>query len=293
MSQYDSYLLRDVKDIVNNGTWSDDRTSVGRNKKQFGHTFRIPIPEMHDQFEMPFQQSRAFAPRIAFEELMWMLRGETDSYILKDKGINIWDANTSREFLDKKGLYNVNEGDIGKGYGYQMRNFHGVDQLRSVYNSLRDNPTSRYHLINLWNPAELSEMALPPCHYAYTFCVTNEGKTLNLHQSMRSSDVLYGRGYNVAFASMWLVFFAQALDMQVGEIFFTATDSHIYENQMDLANRMLNTYGKLGSITFTPPLLKVNKELTCLNDVLDLEWSDIEISGFKSGPKFLSPEMAT
>jgi thymidylate synthase len=113
-----------------------------------------------------------------------MMSGSTDVTELQSKNIHIWDGNSTREFLDARGLYNVPTNQIGKAYGYQYRNFGGVtDQVQNVFNSLRDNPTSRRHVVSIWNPNELHEMALEPCAYSYTFVYING--TLNLDMQMR------------------------------------------------------------------------------------------------------------
>ena len=180
MNYIDKNYLNLLQSVHNNGTWVQDRTSVGMSKQLFGQSLVLPTYGLH----APFIQCRTFAPRIAFHELLWMLRGSTDVTELQNKDIHIWDGNSTRKFLDSRGLTNVPENDIGKAYGYQYRNFGGVtDQVQNVFNSLRDNPTSRRHVISIWNPNELHEMALEPCAWSYTF-VYIDG-TLNLDMTMR------------------------------------------------------------------------------------------------------------
>lgn len=286
MKDYDEIHLEAIDTVLNYGEPKSDRTSVGGNYSYFGYSYHYNIQKNNDTFTMPFLQERIFAPRIAFWELMWMLNGYTDSGWLKDKNINIWNGNTTREFLDSRGLHDVPEGNIGKGYGYQMRNFNGVDQLEEIYNNLKNNPTDRRHVISLWNPSEVNETALPPCHVMYTFSVNNG--TLHLHQQQRSADLIFGAPYNIAFSSMWLVFFAVLLDLKPGKVFHTMTDMHIYDNQLDVANEMIKNPQTLDTL----PKIKIHKDLNTLDDVLSLTWDDIEVIDFTKGPRIGNAKMA-
>jgi len=284
VDNFDMFYLGLAANIIKNGHSALDRTSVGSNKKVFGVTYKY---EVGKENRMPFMFCRAFNPRIAFEELMWMLRGQTDAKILQDKGIRIWDGNTTREFLDKNGLHDVPTGFIGKGYGYQMRSFGGVDQLQKLFDGLKNNPNDRRHIINFWNVPELPEMALPPCHYDYQFVPV--GNILNLRFTLRSSDVVFGLPYNMAFAAMWLSFFSKALKMTPGEIMYVGTDVHVYSNQFELVEKTTTQFNNLWKgLSLPEPKININKELSSLDDILALEYSDIEVIDL---PKAKNPEL--
>lgn len=290
-TRIDEILASGIREILQDGTHKTDRTTVGGNIYKFGQSFHYDLSNVNpNQYYVGFMQHRTFAPRIAFEELMWMLRGQTDVQILQDKNIHIWDGNSSIEYLAKVGKSHITPNTIGKGYGYQMRNFNGVDQLVNVYNQLKTNPNKRTSRISLWNPADFDDTALEPCHHGYTFS-TNGNNVLNLHQEMRSNDVMFGRPYNIAFASLWLTFFAIALDMEVGEVFFTGTDCHIYDNQIEVAKDTLKVYDSRPK-EYTRPYITINKELNSLEDILELEWSDIEVHNWKKGEKIGNAKMA-
>lgn len=236
MADFDIQYLHAVRKAMN-APLTEDRTGTGT-RKSVGVQLRASCKKSimgPSLLVFPALSVRRVAPKIAFEELMWMMRGSTDVTELQDRGIHIWDGNSSREYLDRNGLAHLPTNSIGKSYGYQMRNFNGHDQLYEVYESLRDNPYGRRHLISFWNPAELHDMALAPCHYSYNFVVSqhggmNEKKTLSLVVTMRSADAILGVPNNMMFASFWLHFFATALGYEPDEVVLNAADFHVYEN---------------------------------------------------------------
>lgn len=297
MIDYKHLMLIDDIDLT--GNWIPDRTSVGESKQLFGANLQHVFSDCGNGFySVPFIQWRTFAPRIAFHEWKWMMNGMTDSKWLEDRKINIWKGNTSREFLDARGLQNLPEGDIGKAYGYQFRNFGEVDQIEKVFNSLRDNPFSRRHVVSLWNVPELEEGALEPCAFLYTFMVDVDekgDKVLHLHMNMRSCDVIFGKPYNWAFASFWLLSFAKALGYKPGVLYDTMTNAHFYKNQQPIVDYLNEDEGSvLGYLhSCDNPKIRINKDLNTLDSVLELEYSDIEIEGWTQGPKlFTDIEMA-
>lgn len=287
MTKVDIDYRSTIRYILEEGITKPDRTDVGENVSVFGLSHKYRIDKTDRGYEVPFLQVRKFAPRIAFEELMWMIRGDTDAGSLQEKRIYIWDGNTSADYLNSIGKSHIPVGTIGKGYGHQFRNFNGVDQLVEVFESLKNNPNGRRHHISLWNPSDFPDMALEPCHYGYTFYHV-DGR-LSLQQTMRSSDWVFGFPYNIAFASMFLIFMAEALGYEPSEVFWVGTDVHIYKNQIKLANKVVDhDYGwSLGQ-----PKINVKKKLTSLEDILTLEWTDIEVLDFTTGPEFEKVQMA-
>lgn len=211
----------------------------------FGASLRYDL-----QAGWPVTTLRQSYPRLIFQELMWMLRGETDTNILRKRNVNIWNANSSQEFLREAGLPYA-EGDIGPGYGFQMRyagatyvdchtdyQGQGVDQLQACIQAIRHNPTSRRILLQLWNVADVDKMALPPCHVMYQFAVSN-GK-LNCHFYQRSWDVILG--WNTATAALLVYLLAHHCELQPGELTHSIGDAHIYQSHIDTGGvvEMLN-----------------------------------------------------
>lgn len=270
-----------IEMVLEEGQWQRDRTSVGESIQLFGQTIRF---NTHGQYA-PFVQARTMAPRIAFEEWKWMMRGSTDATELQNQNIHIWDGNSTREFLDSRGLHDVQENHIGKAYGYQYRSFGGeVDQIRNLFNGLKNNPTSRRHIVSIWNPVDSPEMALEPCFHLYEFMYSNG--TLNLYVHGRSSDVVFGLPYNFAFAYFWLLTFSRALGYKTGEILFTLTNAHVYRNQIDLARSIIEqSHDADFTKSIQMPVAEISKEINTLDDILSLQWSDILVKDWKRGPK--------
>lgn len=283
MIAVDEAYLGVLERVWQGGYDQEDRTSVGCSRQIFGEALKFKTYGRY----VPFPQCRTFGPKTSFLEWKWMMKGCTDSTWLEDRGVNIWTGNTTREFLDGRGLQHLPVGDVGKSYGYQLRNFGGVDQLEKVFNSLKHGPEGRRHIISLWNPAELAEAPLEPCAFLYSFVCING--VLNLHQHMRSADVVYGVPYNMAFSSYWLHTFAKALGLVAGEYWLTIDNAHIYKNQFDIACEMLQSKGFEYKNT---PELVINKDLNSLDDILSLEYDDLTIKNFTKGPKIGSAEMA-
>lgn len=274
---YDTQFKEAIRQVLYTGTPSEDRTGTGT-IKTFDYNFNVDLScDEPDTYYIPILTLRKVFPRVAFEELLWMLRGDTNVNNLQKKKIHIWDLNSSREYLDSVGKYHINDNHIGRAYGYQMRNFNNVDQLENCYNSIMNTPNSRRHVISFWNPADLKDMALEPCHYAYNFMV--EGKKLHLKFTMRSNDLILGQPTNIMFATFWLTLFAKALNLEVGKVACSVTDMHIYNNHVDVAKELLDKE------EYPMAKFKINKDIRCLSDILyNLTWEDIEIVDYVSNP---------
>lgn len=261
-----------LQSIIENGIDTPDRTGVGC-RKLFNQQLRF---NTSNGFTFPLMTARSTPLRFAFEEFWLFLRGNTDTKVLEEKGINIWKGNTSREFLDNRGMYDYPEGSLGKSYAYQYRNFggRGVDQVRNVIEGIKKDPFGRRHLISIWNPADADEMPLLPCLFAHMFYVnpTRHGENqLNVKVYMRSWDVLYGGPFNIAQMGLWLLAVAKATGMMAGDVVVDATDAHIYTNQLDYAKELVTRD------THKNPTVRINTHLDSFDDILNIEYDDISV----------------
>jgi thymidylate synthase len=280
-----------LKDVYTNGVDKSDRTGIG-SRAVFGRMLRWDLSE-----GFPIITTRKVALRIAFEETMFFLRGETNTKLLEEKRINIWKGNTSREFLDARGLHHLEEGDMGKGYGYQWRHWEfpnpdhpdemaELDQVWSLLEGLKKDPFGRRHVVTGWNPGQLDEMALPPCHMLQMYSVTPDNK-LNSNFVMRSNDVPYGLPYNIMSYALLNHIFAKHLGLTPGELVYTGWDVHIYQNQMKMVEEQLTR--SLKSL----PTLNIKIDLPTVESVFDLQWEDVELIGYDPHPDIADkPEMA-
>ena len=223
-----------VKHILEHGTVKQTRNAITRSI--FGYQMRYDL-----SLGYPIYTVKKSFPKSIFEELMWMIRGQTDTRILKAKGVNIWNKNSSKEFLEKAGL-SYEEGDIGPGYGFQMRHHgakyidcktnygdEGTDQLSQCINLIRNDVESRRIIIDLWNPSDVSKQSLPACHLLYNFSV-DDGK-LNCHLFQRSWDVFLG--WNTTTAALLTYLLAHHCGLKVGVLVHSVSDAHLYQSHID------------------------------------------------------------
>ena len=190
------------------------------------------------------------------EELIWFLKGSTNSKDLEKAGVNIWKGNTSREFLDKTGLHEYDEGICGPIYGFQWRNFggtydasanaagnmkkmelNGVDQLKDVITQLQMDPTSRRMIISAWNPTQHGQMCLPACHTMYQFYKSQKGLSCQL--MARSQDIILGTPFNIASTALLTTLLAHMHGWEVDKIVLCMGDAHVYENHIDGAKQQI------------------------------------------------------
>ena len=221
--------------------------------------------------------------------MLWFCRGDTDTNILSKKGIKIWDGNTSREFLDKRKL-DYPEGVAGPIYGWQWRHFNakyssvfsdtskfdtsilgGVDQLENVINALKTDPFSRRIMMSAWNPEQLNEMALPPCHHCITFYAEEiDGEMyLSSHFIMRSSDFLLGVPFNLASYCVLTQIIAMKCGMKAKELVYSGSDIHIYSNHIKSVEKQLKRPVR------SSPILKID------NSIKDKDWAEMKVSDFE------------
>jgi thymidylate synthase len=212
-------------------------------------------PEMRFSLEnntFPLLTTRKLSLRLIFEELMWFLRGQTNVSILREKGVHVWNGNTSRAFLDQRGLTHYEEGDLGPSYSFQFRHFgaeynncktdytgQGFDQLQYVINEIKQNPFSRRLIINLWNANDLDKMSLQPCGFCYQFYVDETQTYLSCKLTQRSSDIALAGGWNIASASLLTYMIAHVCGLKPKELIWSLGDTHIYLNQIEAVKEQL------------------------------------------------------
>jgi len=233
-----------VRDVLENGVRKADRTGVGTISK-FGVQMRFDLSST-----FPLLTTKRVFWRGVAEELLWFLNGETSAKKLQDKGIGIWDGNSSREYLDSIGLTAREEGDLGPVYGWQWRHFgasytdmhadytgQGVDQVAEVLDKLRNKPDDRRIIMTAWNPADLKKMALPPCHMFAQFYVADGALSCQMYQ--RSADLGLGVPFNIASYALLTCLFAHLTGLKRGTFVHTIGDAHVYLNHVDALKQQL------------------------------------------------------
>jgi dihydrofolate reductase/thymidylate synthase len=271
--------------ILKHGNERVDRTGIGT-ISSFGHHITFDISNT-----VPLLTTKRIPWKHVIEELLWFIRGDTDAKILQNKGIKIWDGNTSRQFLDSRGLHHYEEGVLGKGYGWQWRFFGadynqkfadtsnienvldigGFDQLEYIINELRTNPYSRRILMSYWNPPDFNETSLLPCHYSCQFYVEEHGsqRYLNCLFNMRSNDMFLGNPFNIFSYAVLTYILAIKCDMNPGKLIYSIGDAHIYKNHI----KQMET--QLLRKPYSQPVLIVNP------DVKYKLWNEININDFE------------
>jgi len=264
-SDVEAAYLDLLEDILANGERQDDRTGVGT-LSVFGRQLRCDLSK-----GFPLLTTKKVHFKSIAIELFWFLRGDTNVRWLQERGVKIWD-----EWADENG-------DLGPVYGKQWRRWEGpdgteIDQLTNIIEQTRNNPASRRLIVSGWNPADVPNMALPPCHTLYQFNVSNGKLSCQLYQ--RSADMFLGVPFNIASYALLTHLVAQVCELEVGEYIHTFGDAHIYTNHMDQVREQLSR---------TPralPRLAVNPEKT---DLFDFEYGDVSIEGYDPHPFIEAP----
>lgn len=255
-------LLRDVRD---HGIKKEDRTGTGT-ISVFGRQMRI---NLSDGF--PLLTTKKMHIKSIVHELLWFLSGSTNVKYLREHGVTIWD-----EWADV-------EGNLGRVYGAQWRTWHApngqvIDQISNVIKQIKTNPDSRRHLVSAWNVAEVDNMALPPCHYAFQFYVA-DGKLSCMFQ-MRSIDTFLGLPFNLASYALLTHMVAEQCGLDVGDLIWTGGDVHIYLNHLDQVNLQLEREPHE-----LPKLIIKRKP----ESIFDYNFDDFEFEGYQSHPGIKAP----
>lgn len=271
-----------LREIMENGVDKDDRTGIG-SRYLFGRSMRFKL-----QNEFPLFTTRKAYFKGIVEELLMFLRGDTNTKNLEAKGVNIWRGNTSREFLDKMKLNNLEEGEMGCGYSHQWRNFggehpqvletkgcKGFDQVKDVLDKLKNNPLDRRMIINAWCANQLQWAALPPCHVMYIFNVNPKTQELNCQMTQRSCDQVLGIFFNIPSLALLTNIMAKASGLKPGEIYWTGVDCHIYKNHFDGVKEQLSR------TPFDLPTLEIKKDLNSIEDIESLRFEDFQLNNYE------------
>lgn len=273
--QYINY----VNSILLEGRWKFDRTQIG--------TLSI-FGDVHMKFNLrnktlPLLTTKFVPIKSVVEELLFFLQGKTDTKELEKKNVNIWKGNTSREYLDSIGLNKYKEGEAGPFYGWQWRNFgkpyniksdeYYCDQIKECINLIKTNPSSRRIIISAWNPNQIKEMCLPPCHVLYNFDVNIERKELSCLLYQRSGDMGLGVPFNIASASILTHIIAELCDLTAASFIHVIGDAHVYQNHISPLIKQLERE------PFTFPKIKFNRNIKDV-DIDELVSSDISIENY-------------
>ncbi|KAJ0962894.1 hypothetical protein J5N97_028016 [Dioscorea zingiberensis] len=275
--RHEEYMyIKLVDDIISTGTQKSDRTGTGTLSK-FGCQMRFNLRR-----SFPLLTTKKVFWRGVVEELLWFISGSTNAKVLQEKGIHIWDGNASREYLDSVGLSHREEGDLGPIYGFQWRHYgaeytdmhadysgKGFDQLMDVIDKIKNNPDDRRIILSAWNPSDLIQMALPPCHMFAQFYVENGELSCQMYQ--RSADMGLGVPFNIASYSLLTCIIAHVCGLVPGEFVHVLGDAHVYRNHVRPLQEQLQKQPK------PFPVLKINP---LIKDIDSFVASDFKLIGY-------------
>ncbi|MEP3653549.1 MAG: thymidylate synthase [Litorimonas sp.] len=249
-----------LKHVMDNGVDRMDRTGTGT-RGVFGHQMRFDLSE-----GFPMVTTKKLHKKSIVHELIWFLAGDTNIKYLQDNGVKIWD-----EWADENG-------DLGPVYGKQWRRWIGpdgavIDQVKNVVEAIKNNPYSRRHIVSAWNPGDVDDMALPPCHCLFQFHVANGKLSCQLYQ--RSADIFLGVPFNIASYALLVHMMAQVCDLEVGDFVHTFGDAHIYSNHFEQVELQLSRE------PLPLPRLKLNPDV---KEIDGFSYEDVKIFGYKAHP---------
>ena len=253
-----------LADILANRVQRGDRTGTGT-LGVFGRQMRFDLAK-----GFPLLTTKKLHRKSIILELLWFLRGDTNVRWLQERGVSIWN-----EWADA-------DGELGPVYGKQWRSWAApdgrvIDQITSVVHSLKTNPNSRRHIVSAWNPADVDDMALPPCHCLFQFYVANGKLSCQLYQ--RSADVFLGVPFNIASYALLTLMVAKVCGLEPGEFVHTLGDAHLYLNHLDQARLQLTR----------EPMPLPTMNMTDRDDLLAFEYEDFKLEGYQAHPAIAAP----
>lgn len=254
-----------LQHVLDTGVDRGDRTGTGT-RSVFGYQMRY---DLADGF--PVLTTKKLHLKSIIHELLWFLAGDTNIKYLKDHGVSIWD-----DWADERG-------ELGPVYGYQWRSWPApeggsIDQISNLIEQIKKNPSSRRLIVSAWNPAQVDQMALPPCHCLFQFHVANGKLSCQLYQ--RSADIFLGVPFNIASYALLTMMVAQVCGLEAGEFIHTLGDAHIYANHFEQAKLQL---------TRTPkalPKMIINPEV---KDIFSFKFEDFELQGYEPDAHIKAP----
>ena len=253
-----------LADILANGVQRGDRTGTGT-LGVFGRQMRFDLSK-----GFPLLTTKKLHRKSIILELLWFLRGDTNVKWLQDQGVSIWDE------------WAAPDGELGPVYGKQWRSWTApdgrvIDQISNVVAALKSNPDSRRHIVSAWNPADVDDMALPPCHCLFQFYVAAGKLSCQLYQ--RSADVFLGVPFNIASYALLTVMMAKVTGLEPGEFVHTLGDAHLYLNHLDQAREQLQRR------PYPFPALEIADK----SDLLAFNYEDFKLRGYKAHDKIAAP----
>jgi len=253
-----------LADILENGVRRDDRTGTGT-LGVFGRQMRFDLAH-----GFPLLTTKKLHLKSIVLELLWFLRGDTNVRWLQERGVSIWN-----EWADE-------DGELGPVYGKQWRSWAApdgrtIDQIAGLIEGLKTNPSSRRHIVSAWNPADVDDMALPPCHCLFQFFVADGRLSCQLYQ--RSADVFLGVPFNIASYALLTMMVAKVTGLKPGEFVHTFGDAHLYLNHLDQARE------QLGREPYPFPTLKMADR----SDLFAFEYEDFVLEGYQAHPHIKAP----
>lgn len=250
----------------------------------FNREIEFPLV-CNDEAILPLLTTKTVPLKSIYVELLWFLSGAINTDFLRENGVKIWDGNTTREYLDSRGLTDYEVGEVGPGYSYQWRNFGGtgVDQIKQLVDNIRANPYARTHVVSAWNPTDLPKMALEPCHFAFTMVVgLPEGDdprhVLNCKVIMRSTDTFLGLPFNIASYAILTHMVAKLTNMRPGKVAISMCDVHLYINHVAQAREQITRSPRdFPTFVFAP-------HVDAYTSLDDFKLGDIAITGYDPHP---------
>ena len=263
-----------MQHVLEHGHVKSDRTGTGT-RSVFGWQMRFDLAQ-----GFPLLTTKKLHLRSIIHELLWFLQGDTNIRYLKENGVSIWD-----DWADANG-------DLGPVYGHQWRHWPApggaeIDQIRDLINGLKRNPDSRRHIVSAWNPADIPQMKLPPCHALFQFYVAPaaDGTTgargrLSCQLYQRSADIFLGVPFNIASYALFTLMVAQVCDLEPGEFVWTGGDCHLYSNHLDQARLQLSREPR------RLPAMRLNP---AVKDIFGFRYEDFTLEDYEPHPHIPAP----